>query len=568
MFSRELLLSRILVWTGIITTLAISPGVGYDPINLPKMFVLVSGASLLLSILVFEFKPLVKLNVKIIILVSTLVTTLFVSLFTNDRPFFQQLWGIWGRSTGLLTYLSFLIVMLTAMRLAIVSNLVMERKYFERLSYFISIYTLLQAASLDPINWSQKLMVSTLGNINFMSSFLGLACISFFSRTVFESLSILSKVHYGIFISLNLFLIILSKSVQGIGVLLAGMVFVIAFQVRRKIGSFRTFAYLISSFFVGVTVLVGTAGFGPLSTLRQETVVFRIDYWLAGLVMTKANPLNGIGIDSYGDFYQQYRSLDAVVRTGPQRVTNTAHNIFLDVSSGSGIFAGMAFIGLFLVAFLKVIQFLRHDRLTSNQIVFASMFVGFIVFCMISINQIGVGVWGFIFLGFILGMSIDDMETSATKKLPVRNPKLAKFEDESQFKKNNFSTSQLVFSMTILLIGSVSVYIPNQIDAKMLKAVQQRDFSAMEDIAMKETSAVFHRNKFQTLAVEAGQQETALTFARAEISRNDRNEISWRVLAFSETSTNEERIRAVKNLIAMDPRNESLRQELSQIRLP
>jgi len=351
-------------------------------------------------------------------------------------------------------------------------------------------------------------------------------------------------------------------------VFLAGMVLVIAFQIRRKVGPFRTFVYLISSFFVGVIVLLGTAGFGPLSTLRQETVVFRIDYWLAGFAMTMSNPLNGVGIDSYGDFYQQYRSLDAVVRTGPQRVTNTAHNIFLDVSSGSGIVAGLAFIGVFLIASLKVIQSLRDNRFASNQVVFASMFVGFIVFCMISINQIGVGVWGFIFLGFMLGMSTHTREISATKKFPRRSPELAKSKDTSELNKTTFSTGQLVLCMTFLIIGSISVYVPNQIDARMLKAVQQRNFSAMEDIARRETSAVFHRNKYQTLAVESGQEKTALAFARAEISRNGRNEISWRILAFSETSTNEERIRAVKELIAMDPSNESLRQELSQIQLP
>jgi O-antigen ligase len=455
--------------------------------------------------------------------------------------------------------------MLTAMRLAAVSNLEIERKYFERLSYFISIYALLQAADLDPIDWSQKQMVSTLGNINFMSSFLGMACISFFSRTIFESLSITSKVHYGIFLSLNLFLIILSKSIQGIGVLLAGMVIVIAFQIRRKLGPFGTFAFVICSFFFGVLVFMGTAGFGPLSALRQETVVYRIDYWLAGLAMTKSNPLNGVGIDSYGDFYQQYRNLDAVVRTGPQRVTNTAHNIFLDVSSGSGIIAGLAFIGVFLIATLKIIQCLRDDRCTSNQVVFASMYIGFIVFCMISINQIGVGVWGFIFLGFVLGSTSHNMEIQSTKKFPSRIPKVGKLKESSLINKNDVSSSHLVFSITIMLIGAVSVYIPNQIDAKIWKAAKQRDLTAMKAIASKESAAVFYRNQYQSFILEAGQQESALAFARAEISRNDRNEISWRILAFSELSTSLEKERAVKSLVAMDPRNDFLRQELKDI---
>jgi hypothetical protein len=54
--------------------------------------------------------------------------------------------------------------------------------------------------------------------------------------------------------------------------------------------------------------------------------------------MIGANSLNGVGLDSYGDFYRPFRSLEAVTRTGPQRVTNTAHNIFLDVTTGAGLF--------------------------------------------------------------------------------------------------------------------------------------------------------------------------------------------------------------------------------------
>jgi O-antigen ligase len=66
--------------------------------------------------------------------------------------------------------------------------------------------------------------------------------------------------------------------------------------------------------------------------------------------MTLENLTNGVGVDSYGYFYKEYRDLEAIERTGPERVSNTAHNVFLDISSGAGIFAGFIFASIFLLA--------------------------------------------------------------------------------------------------------------------------------------------------------------------------------------------------------------------------
>jgi hypothetical protein len=102
-----------LIATPSITTLAISPFSSYDPINLPKMVVLVTGASLLLVPLLASLRSLVSINSVFISLVLAFVVALLVAFLRNPAPYAQQLWGVWGRSTGLLTYIAFVVVLLS-----------------------------------------------------------------------------------------------------------------------------------------------------------------------------------------------------------------------------------------------------------------------------------------------------------------------------------------------------------------------------------------------------------------------------------------------------------------------
>jgi O-antigen ligase len=552
----------VLIATPTITTLVISPFSSYDPINLPKMLVLVTGASLLLVPLLARLRSLVGINSLFISVALAFIVTLMIAFFRNPAPYAQQLWGVWGRSTGLLTYIAFVVVLLSTILFSFRSGGGTFRQVFERLSYFITAYTLIQAGDIDPINWSQKAMVATLGNINFMSSFLGLASISFFSRLLIEKLPITSKVHYSILILINLFLIWLSESIQGVAVFAAGASIILAFTVRRNLDFKRVIYWFLSIIPVGSISFLGVAGLGPLSMLRQETVIFRRDYWLAGIAMTKENWLDGVGIDSYGDYYEQYRDLEAVVRTGPQRITNTAHNIFLDVSSGAGVLAGIAFFAMFTLTIATIIRILKRGEFDPSLAAFSGMFVGFLIFSLISINQIGVGVWGFVFMGYVIGagarqellsnnsLSKKDPGKQRSKKLPYEGRKI----------ENSQVSRALLFLVTLLVgtLGFFSALIPFRNDMNMLAAVRAKDFESMKIVALRDSATTFHREKYMTLLVDAGRDLEAYEFALTEYERNSRSKIALRVIAYSEQALKELRISSLERLIEQDPYNSEL----------
>jgi O-antigen ligase len=552
----------VLIATPTITTLAISPFSSYDPINLPKMLVLVTAASILLVPLLTRSRLLFSINAAFSYLVLAIVAGLIVAFLRNPAPYSHQLWGVWGRSTGLLTYIAFVVVLLSTILFSFKSEERTFRQVFERLSYFITAYTLIQAGDIDPINWSQKAMVATLGNINFMSSFLGLASISFFSRLLLEKLPITSKAHYSILILINLFLIWLSESIQGVAVFAAGASIILAFAIRRNLDFNRVIYWLLSIIPLGAISFFGVAGLGPLSMLRQETVIFRRDYWLAGIIMTKENWLDGVGIDSYGDYYEQYRDLEAVVRTGPQRVTNTAHNIFLDVSSGAGVLTGLAFFALFALTIARIIKILKRGEFDPTLAAFSGMFVGFVIFSLISINQIGVGVWGFVFMGYVIGAGARQ-ELFSHNSLSKKNSERERFKenlDSSRKIENSKFSRTLLFVATLLVgtLGFFSALIPFRTDINMLAAVRAKDFESMKNVASRDSATTFHREKYMTLLLDAGRELEAYEFALSEYERNPRSGITLRVIAYTEQAPKELRIGALERLIERDPNNSEL----------
>ena len=569
---KNLNFAKILALIGIFTSVAINPWFAYDPINLPKMLILSTGAAYLLGGLLLNFSGLSRPYLPLFLVSALFIASLVFSLFANSAPAYQQFWGVWGRSTGLLTYFAFIVLMLSTAMISSTASLSLIRISFDKLGYFITLYTLLQLMDLDPINWSQKLMVATLRNINFMSSFLGLTSISYLSRILLERLSLSSRLFYLAILLLNLYLIGISQSIQGIGVFLAGLVFLLTYKFRQKFSFLSTLAVFFASLVSGLVVLLGTAGFGPLSMLRQETVIFRIDYWTAAINMLTANPLKGIGIDSYGDFYREYRTLEAVVRTGPQRVTNTAHNIFLDVFSGAGVFSGLMFLSIMALTLYWIFTALRANYQNFDLTAFSAMWLGFMVFCLISINQIGVGVWGFIFTGVINGYVIrfrvdnfakDTSSQKGKKSLDVEKKRASLEFGTGKTLGRGKSIQLLTSTFLALIVGAISI-LPNIADSRFSHEIK----SANLDNALKLSTSVgiqdFHREALMSALAKAGRPVETLKVAESLLEQNPRNWQAWVAILSSEVATDNRRIQAANQLLRLDPNNKIVEAEIKK----
>ena len=171
-------IASLLLVLGPLTSLAVSPFSNYDPINLIKLLIVVSFAGAILALLLYKSKWDFYLNYRLVLIaVIGFVTWLIVSLLVSETPINQQVWGVFGRGTGLLTYISLIIVLFAT---AVVSVKTFYHKLIDALvltSIPMTLYALVQVAGKDPIGWSEMAPFATLGNVNFSSAFFGLSAL-------------------------------------------------------------------------------------------------------------------------------------------------------------------------------------------------------------------------------------------------------------------------------------------------------------------------------------------------------------------------------------------------------
>jgi hypothetical protein len=124
--------------------------------------------------------------------------------------------------------------------------------------------------------------------------------------------------------------------------------------------------------------------------------------------MTLSHPFFGVGMDGYGDWYRRGRTVAATLRTTPDRVSDAAHNVYLDISSNGGFPLLLVYILIMLLVAISAAKVLRRN--TSFDPVFFGLFAGWVAFqsqSIISINQIGLAIWGWVLSGLIIGYEIN-----------------------------------------------------------------------------------------------------------------------------------------------------------------
>jgi hypothetical protein len=204
----------------------------------------------------------------------------------------------------------------------------------------------------------------------------------------------------------NLYIIYTTDSIQGLMVFAAGFIVMFYFWLRSTTKFpmvFRIFYLIISSMALIATSLA-LVNRGPLARLIfQESIVLRGDYMHAGIEMIMRRPLFGVGLDSYGDWYREMRGQVTTFRGSPDRIANTAHNIFIDIGASGGLPLLLCFVMIIAVAFLSAWQACRRMQKYDPVLIgIFSCWLGFLVQALVSINQVGVGVWGWIFTGLLI----------------------------------------------------------------------------------------------------------------------------------------------------------------------
>jgi O-antigen ligase len=329
-------------------------------------------------------------------------------MFLSNSPWERGFFGAYGRSTGLLTYFGLSIVLFASLSLNTVISVQRIIKAFLFVGFANIVYNLLVIFGTDLFTWQNPYgkPIGTFGNPNFISSFMGMYVTALLGYLLFSMNSIKLKFFYMLQIPLSVFIIFKSGAIQGFLVLALGLTIVMAFFLWIRFKNLRLLAVYATVIFS--TVIVAIAGMlqkGPLSSiLYKPSVSFRGEYWAAGINMGLEKPFFGQGVDSYGTYYRVFREPTALIAPGPNTVTDTAHNVFIDIFSGSGFIGLFLYLSIILLVMIRSFKYIQKTQsLDPTFIVLISVWICYQAQTVISINQIGLAVWGWIFAGLLIG---------------------------------------------------------------------------------------------------------------------------------------------------------------------
>jgi O-antigen ligase len=529
-----------------------------DPVNAPKMAALGSLGFACAGLVLTSNLKRTWQESKALVVIALLFTLSMVNSVVNSRsPLTQNLYGVYGRNTGLITYLSLVFILLGALQ-------VRKNRTFELLIYGFftvgAVNVLYCAWALifgDFIPWNNpyKSILGLFGNPDFVSAFLGMFISGLLAFLVVNKMKLWLKL-CGTFISMIAFIeIVKSHAIQGIAVSALGIGIVLFFLIRSKTRSIiPSMVYLISTFAVGVVGILGTLQMGPLSFIYKKSVSLRGSYWRAGINMGSGHPLAGVGMDSYGDSYKSARPRVALIDTpGPKVISNAAHNVFVDIFSYGGWPLFASYIAILGVTLISIIRVIRRTR--SFNPVFVTLTVvwaTYVLQSVISINQIGLAVWGWVTSGAIVAFEIMTRDSEQ-----VDEGKATRIGRKEVRTREEFITPNLVIGISFL-IGLLVAVPPLSGDLKWKAALDSRNINNVE-AAMRPSyfnpASSFKYGSVVSLLSENGFNDAAYKYAKIAVEFNPEFSDSWRQLYSLPQSTPTEKKIALKNIKRLDPNN-------------
>lgn len=546
-------IGTILLLVGPTTSLAISPFSNFDPINLVKLLFVTSLAFSVLGLFVSSVKQFIgRLPKSVWYASGVFILWSLVAMIFSDAPLNQQFWGVFGRNTGFLTYFS-LIMMLVG------SALVQEKAFYRKLvealvltAIPMTIYAAIQVAGRDPIQWSVMAPFATLGNVNFSSAFFGLASVCSVVLFLEKRINVYLRVLILFMVVIDFLIVLETGSIQGFMIFIAGVGIAGYLWLRTKLKK-RTYqvvylgAGVIGFFFVSLAL----GNIGPLARfVFSETVLYRFDYWVAGWNMTIRNPILGVGLDSYGDWYRELRGEVATLRTTPDRITNTAHNIYLDISASGGFPLLVCYLTLLALAARS--SWLVMRRTKEFDPYFTAMFsawLAYLIQAAISINQIGVGIWGWLFTGGLIGYEIatrNEPEISRHKRAESRRPS------------SPMPAASALIGILTFTLGFVLAFIPFSADAKFKDALQSNSLESMKKSVNGLGSTAYQYELALDLALKQNNESEAVLLTEGLLARYPRDFMAWQVRALLPSVPTDQRLAAQRRLLELDPFNNTL----------
>lgn len=434
-----------------------------DPFNAPKMYVLILFSSWLIGYLLFNFRSQIS-DYKILVFLSSFFITIMLAMSLLTDVKYTAFFGDTQRQLGFFTYLGFVIFMLVAARYFNFDHVNKFSMAIGFLSVFYIIYGLMQYTGNDFIKWVNQYnpIIGTLGNPNFAAAFMAIFGVVCFSLVFYKPLG---NVYRLVFLLITFGLLVniyLSNARQGLISVGVGFALFINLIIlyKKKIAGFIALAI---NMLVSSVVILGMLQWGPLTQyLYKDSVTLRGYYWRAGINMLRENLFSGVGIDRYGANFKSSRDAGYSLKYGYEITSTNAHNVFIEYFATGGIFLGLSYLSILIYILYSAIKGIIRSN-GEKRILLSGLFSAWVAYLsqsLVSIDNIGLTVWGWIFGGLIIALASNSNLQSSDNKQHVH-----KITNSS----NAFNSYRIMSSSMIFLVAFILVISLSRTESKMVE---------------------------------------------------------------------------------------------------
>jgi O-antigen ligase len=547
----------ILVGAPFVTVFLVTQSVT-DPVNATKLAAAGGlGLGLITLTLFFNFKALVSENKVFLVLAGGFVIAGLSAVVNSNSPISQNAYGSFGRNTGLVTYIVLLAISIAALTLRDTSS-------FKRIIYGLQIAGIINViycawviAFGDFLSWNNPYgnILGLFGNPNFISSFLGIFIATLMAMIMAPETRWSFRITAFAISMLAFYQIVDSKSIQGIVVTAGAVAIVGFFFIRSKFQkTWLTSFYVLGVSVVGAVAVMGALQKGPWTFIYKTSVSLRGEYWRAGLTMGLDHPLTGVGMDSYGDWYRRARSENAAtVLPGPKVFTNAAHNVVIDFFAYGGFPLLIAYLGMLLLAGIASFKVLRRTK--KYDVIFVAMFTAWACYqvqSLISINQVGLALWGWILTGALIAYEkATRIDESGGEPAPRKSNKPLQRQNAA------IISPQLVAGLGVV-VGLLIAVPPLSADTKWRAALDSKDankvMAALEPGYLNPSDSQRYAQAVQLFASSNLMDQAREIALKATVFNPDYFD-AWKIVYLLTNTTPEEKALALENMKRIDPRN-------------
>ena len=554
----------LLVVASAFVALFLSTSSNVDPVNVPKMLVMAPFAYAAMALTLSQWRVLLTREVRwVTIFTGLFFLAMIASLISSNAPMSQLLFGTFGRNTGLLTYLSLLFMFFST---ALVRTEDFPRKLIKSLM-FVGIvnvfYGVLQLTNNDPLPWNNTYhtILGTFGNPDFVSAFLGITVVVSLALLSTKSAGWKQRCAYLAYIVLTLFEIKKSHAIQGFAVTVIGFAVVGFFLVRSRFKSmWATISYSALVGVVGFVALLGALQKGPLAhVIYKVSISLRGEYWAAAINTTKSHPLFGVGMDSFGDWYRRERRPSAIGLPGVNTVVNTAHNVFLDMAANGGLFLLISYVLILSLGAIAIVRAVRRTRdFDATFVAIVASWIAYQAQSVISINQIGVAIWGWVLTGALISYEIN----IRSKISPVQSPQPSRSKGRAKVASQSMPASSVLLASAAGIIG-LMVCLPAFVaDSHMFTALNSQKIEVLQKAALAWPKDSQRLNSAAQTLIQNSFNEPALVLVREAVKFNPDNFDSWNLIYGISLQTpipESEKAEALMRMKELDPLNPNLK---------